>query len=351
MSTARVRQVFTSGLDFAHGQVELSHGSGGRAMAQLIEELFAAVFRNPWLDQRNDQACLDLPPGRIAMTTDSYVIAPLFFPGGDIGSLAVHGTVNDLAMAGARPLYLSAGFILEAGLPLADLRRIVDSMAAAAQAAGVAIVTGDTKVVERGKGDGVFINTTGIGVIPAGLQLSGDRARPGDCILVSGTLGDHGVAVMSQRAGLTFETALQSDSAALHELVAALLAVAPGLRCLRDPTRGGLAATLNEIAAQSGVGMHLQEAAIPLRPAVAGACELLGLDPLCVANEGKLVAICAPEDTEAALAALRAHPLGQAAAVIGEVRADPHRFVTMQTVFGGHRLVDWLSGEQLPRIC
>ncbi len=351
MSAPRGRRLFASRLDFEHGQVELSHGSGGRAMAQLIEELFATAFRNPWLDQRNDQACLDLPPGRIAMTTDSYVVSPLFFPGGDIGSLAVHGTVNDLAMAGARPLHLSAGFILEAGFPLADLQRIVESMAGAARAAGVSIVTGDTKVVERGKGDGVFINTTGIGVIPDGIQLSGDRARPGDCVLLSGSIGDHGVAVMSKRAGLEFETTLESDSAALHELVAAMVAAAPGLRCLRDPTRGGLAATLNEIAAQSGVGMHLREAAIPVRPEVAAACELLGLDPLYVANEGKLVAICPPEDAERVLAAMHAHPLGAAAAIIGTVREDRHHFVTMETLFGGDRLVDWLSGEQLPRIC
>ena len=351
MNAPHGRRPFAGRLDFEHGQVELSHGSGGRAMAQLIEDLFAAAFRNPWLDQRNDQACLDLPSGRIAMTTDSYVVSPLFFPGGDIGSLAVHGTVNDLAMAGARPLHLAAGFILEAGFPLADLKRIVESMAQAAQSAGVSIVTGDTKVVERGKGDGVFINTTGIGVIPEGIQLSGDRARPGDSILLSGTLGDHGVAVMSQRAGLEFETSLQSDSAALHELVAVMIAAAPGLRCLRDPTRGGLAATLNELATQSGVGMHIREAAIPIRAEVAAACELLGLDPLYVANEGKLVAICPPEDAEQALAAMRAHPLGAAAALIGTVREDPHRFVTMETLFGGNRLVDWLSGEQLPRIC
>ena len=351
MNAPRIHRPFAGRLDFEHGQVELSHGSGGRAMAQLIEELFAAAFRNPWLDQRNDQACLDLPPGRIALTTDSYVVSPLFFPGGDIGSLAVHGTVNDLAMAGARPLHLSAGFILEAGFPLADLQRIVESMAGAARSAGVSIVTGDTKVVERGKGDGVFINTTGIGVIPDGVQLSGDRARPGDSILLSGTLGDHGVAVMSQRAGLEFETTLQSDSAALHELVAAMIAAAPGLRCLRDPTRGGLAATLNELAAQSGVGMHLREAAIPVRPEVAAACELLGLDPLYVANEGKLIAICAPEAAEPLLAAMRAHPLGRDAARIGTVIADANGFVQMDTRFGGRRVVDWLSGEQLPRIC
>ena len=351
MSAPRVRRRFANPLDFEHGQVELSHGSGGRAMAQLIEELFAVAFRNPWLDQRNDQACLELPPGRIAMTTDSYVVSPLFFPGGDIGSLAVHGTVNDLAMAGARPLHLSAGFILEAGFPLADLRRIVESMAQAARAAGVTVVTGDTKVVEHGKGDGVFINTAGIGVIPEGLQLSGDRARPGDSVLLSGSLGDHGVAVMAQRSGLEFETALESDSAALHELVAVMVATAPGLRCLRDPTRGGLAATLNEIADQSGVGIKLWETAIPVKPPVAAVCELLGLDPLYVANEGKLVAICPPEDVDRLLAAMRAHPLGAAAALIGTVREDAHHFVTMETRLGGQRMVDWLSGEQLPRIC
>jgi hydrogenase expression/formation protein HypE len=349
--SAPSRRRFANPLDFERGQVELSHGSGGRAMAQLIEELFAAAFRNPWLDQRNDQACLELPPGRIAMTTDSYVVSPLFFPGGDIGSLAVHGTVNDLAMAGARPLHLSAGFILEAGFPLADLRRIVESMARAARVAGVTVVTGDTKVVEHGKGDGVFINTAGIGVIPEGLQLSGDRARPGDGVLLSGSLGDHGVAVMAQRSGLEFETALESDSAALHELVAAMVATAPGLRCLRDPTRGGLAATLNEIADQSGVGIKLWETAIPVKPPVAAVCELLGLDPLYVANEGKLVAICPPEDADRLLAAMRAHPLGAAAALIGTVREDAHHFVTMETRLGGQRMVDWLSGEQLPRIC
>ncbi len=351
MSAPRGRRRFANPLDFERGQVELSHGSGGRAMAQLIEELFAAAFRNPWLDRRNDQACLELPPGRIAMTTDSYVVSPLFFPGGDIGSLAVHGTVNDLAMAGARPLHLSAGFILEAGFPLADLRRIVESMARAAQAAGVTVVTGDTKVVEHGKGDGVFINTAGIGVIPEGIELSGDRARPGDGVLLSGSLGDHGVAVMAQRTGLEFETALESDSAALHDLVAVMVATAPGLRCLRDPTRGGLSATLNELAEQSGVGIDLWETAIPVKPPVAAVCELLGLDPLYVANEGKLVAICPPEDVDRLLAAMRAHPLGAAAAFIGTVREDPHHFVTMETRLGGHRMVDWLSGEQLPRIC
>jgi hydrogenase expression/formation protein HypE len=281
------------------------------------------------------------------------VITPRFFPGGDIGSLAVHGTVNDVAMLGATPLYLSASFILEEGLALAELKRIVDSMAAAARAAGVAIVTGDTKVVEQGKGDGVFISTTGVGMVPAGRRLSGALARPGDVLLLSGSIAEHGMAVLSQREALEFETTISSDSAALHGLVAALLAAAPegSVRCLRDPTRGGVATTLNEIARQSGVGMLLQEAAIPLQPQVEAACELLGLDPLHLANEGKLIAVVAPKAAEALLAALRAHPLGAKAARIGVVTDDPHGFVQMQTRFGGRRVVDWLSGEPLPRIC
>ncbi|WP_287877369.1 hydrogenase expression/formation protein HypE [Aquitalea sp.] len=342
---------YTRPLDLKHGLVNLTHGSGGRAMAQLVSELFAAEFANDWLAQGNDQAILPPPGGRIAIATDSHVISPLFFPGGDIGSLAVHGTVNDLAMGGATPLYLSAGFILEEGLPLADLARIVRSMAAAARAAGVAIVTGDTKVVERGKGDGVFISTTGVGVVADEVKLSGDQARPGDVILLSGTLGDHGMAVMSQREGLGFASPILSDSAALHTLAAALLAASPGLRLMRDPTRGGLATTLNEIAQQSGVGMRLQESAIPVQASVRAACEFLGLDPLYIANEGKLVAICPAAEAAAALAALQAHPLGQQAAIIGEVVADAHQFVRVQTDFGGERLLDWLSGEMLPRIC
>ncbi|WP_374553489.1 hydrogenase expression/formation protein HypE [Aquitalea pelogenes] len=342
---------YTRPLDLKHGLVNLTHGSGGRAMAQLVSELFAAEFANDWLAQGNDQAILPPPGGRIAIATDSHVISPLFFPGGDIGSLAVHGTVNDLAMGGATPLYLSAGFILEEGLPLADLARIVRSMAAAAREAGVAIVTGDTKVVERGKGDGVFISTTGVGVVADGVNLSGDQARPGDVILLSGTLGDHGMAVMSQREGLGFASPILSDSAALHTLAAALMAASPGLRLMRDPTRGGLATTLNEIAQQSGVGMRLQESAIPVQASVRAACEFLGLDPLYIANEGKLVAICPAAEANAALAALHAHPLGQQAAIIGEVVADAHQFVRVQTDFGGERLLDWLSGEMLPRIC
>jgi len=338
-------------LDLRTGAVDLSHGSGGRAMAQLIEELFQRHLDNDLLRQGNDQAAFDPPPGRLVMSTDGHVVSPLFFPGGDIGCLSVHGTINDVAMAGARPLYLAAGFILEEGLPLKDLDRIVASMARAAREAGVPVVAGDTKVVERGKADGVFITTTGVGVVPPGVEISGDRARPGDAILVSGTMGDHGVAVMSSRENLSFGTDILSDTAALHGLVAAMVAVVPGIRCLRDPTRGGLATTLNELARQSGVGMRIREADIPVRPQVQAACELLGLDPLYVANEGKLIAICPPEDAATLLAAMRAHPLGAQAALIGEVVADPHQFVQMQTRLGGGRIVDWLAGEQLPRIC
>lgn len=339
-------------LDLAHGRVDLSHGAGGRAMAHLISEIFHAAFDNPMLRAGNDQAAFEVAAGRMVMTTDGYVVSPLFFPGGDIGSLAVHGTINDVAMAGAKPLYLSAGFIIEEGFAFADLKRIADSMAAASRAAGVPIVTGDTKVVERGKADGVFITTTGVGIAPRDLVLSAEQARPGDKVLLSGFIGDHGVAVMSQRQNLAFETSIQSDSAALHELVAAMVAAAPqGLRVMRDPTRGGLAATLNELAQQSAVGFRLDEDAVPVRPEVAAACELLGLDPLYVANEGKLVAVAAPEAADALLAAMRAHPLGRHAAIIGEVIEDDHHFVQMTTAFGGGRIVDWLAGEQLPRIC
>jgi hydrogenase expression/formation protein HypE len=338
-------------LDLRTGTVDMSHGAGGRAMAQLIAELFQAHLDNDLLRQGNDQALFTPPPGRLVMSTDGHVISPLFFPGGDIGCLAVHGTVNDVAMSGARPLYLAAGFILEEGFPLADLARIVASMARAASEAGVPVVTGDTKVVERGKGDGVFITTTGVGVVPEGIVISGDRARPGDAILVSGFIGDHGVAVMSKRENLGFEVEIASDTAALHGLVAAMVAAVPGIHCLRDPTRGGLATTLNELAHQSGVGMRIREGAIPVRPAVSAACELLGLDPLYVANEGKLIAICPGAEAEALLAVMRAHPLGRDAAIIGEVADDPQRFVQMETGFGGSRVVDWLAGEQLPRIC
>ena len=333
----------------------MNHGAGGRASAQLIEALFARAFDNPALREGNDGAVLPAPPAghRLVLATDAHVISPLFFPGGDIGALSVHGTVNDVAMMGAQPLYLSASFILEEGLPLADLKRIVDSMAAAAREAGVAIVTGDTKVVEQGHGDGVFISTTGAGWLPPGRRLGGDLARPGDVVLVSGPIGDHGVAVLSKRESLEFETEIVSDSAALNGLTAAMLAAVPegSVRVLRDPTRGGLATTLNEIARQSGTGITLDEAKIPVRAQVEAACELLGLDPLYVACEGRLVAICAPDVADPLLAAMHAHPLGQQAARIGLVTDDPHRFVQMATRFGGRRVVDWLSGEQLPRIC
>ena len=345
-------------LDLRHGRIDLNHGAGGRAAAQLVEYLFARAFDNEYLAQGNDGASLPAPPelldgGRLVMACDGHVVSPIFFPGGDLGSLAVHGTVNDVAMLGARPLYLSASFIIEEGFALADLRRLVESMAAASKAAGVPVVAGDTKVVEQGKGDGVFIATTGVGVVPRGRDIGGARARPGDVVLLSGTIGDHGVAVLSRRESLEFETTIESDSAALHTLVAAMLAAAPEghVHVLRDPTRGGLATTLNEIARQSGVGVRLVEAAIPVRPQVEAACELLGLDPLYVANEGKLVAVVDPRSADAVLAAMRAHPLGRDAARIGEVVADEHRFVQMATRFGGQRVVDWLSGEQLPRIC
>jgi hydrogenase expression/formation protein HypE len=346
-----VKKDYVRPVDFKHGRVDMSHGSGGRAMAQLIDELFLAAFDNEWLRRLNDQACFAVPGGRMVMATDSHVVSPLFFPGGDIGCLSVHGTINDVAMSGARPLYLSATFILEEGFPLADLKRIVESMAAAARDARVPVVTGDTKVVEKGKGDGVFITTTGVGIVPEGVEISGDRARPGDQVLVSGTLGDHGVAIMSFRENLEFETTIRSDTAALHGLVAAMVAAVPGIRCLRDPTRGGLAAMLNELARASGVGFRIREQALPVRPEVHAACEFLGLDPLNVANEGKLVAICAPTDSARLLAAMRAHPLGRDAAIVGEAIEDPQRFVQMETGLGGSRMVDWLAGEQLPRIC
>ncbi|ABC26993.1 hydrogenase expression/formation protein HypE [Hahella chejuensis KCTC 2396] len=337
--------------DFRHGCVELIHGGGGRAMRRLIDALFLQAFDNPLLRAGDDQACFQVAPGRMVMTTDSHVISPLFFPGGDIGALAVHGTVNDVCMAGAVPLYLSAAFILEEGFPLSDLRRIVLSMAEAAREAGVAIVTGDTKVVERGKGDGVFITTTGVGRLPENVSCSVARVAIGDRILVSGCLGDHGVAILSQRENLEFEADLRSDSQSLHDLVATMIAVDPGLHCMRDPTRGGLAATLNEIAQQAQVGMRLRENAIPVRQEVRAACEFLGLDPLYIANEGKLIAFCAPEQADALLQAMRSHPKGRDAAIIGEVIEDPRCFVRLRTGFGGERVVDWRSGDPLPRIC
>lgn len=342
---------FPTRINLRRGKVDMTHGSGGRAMAQLIDELFVRHFDNELLRQGNDQAIFDVPAGRMVMSTDGHVVSPLFFPGGDIGSLSVHGTINDVVMSGARPLYLSAGFILEEGYPLVDLERIVISMAMASRDAGVPVVTGDTKVVERGKGDGVFITTTGVGVVPAGLDISGANACSGDAVLISGYIGDHGVAIMSSRENLVFETQIVSDSAALHGLVASMVAAVPGVRCLRDPTRGGLAATLNEIAFQSQVGMRLMEEEIPLRAEVDAACELLGLDPLYVANEGKLVAVCPADRAQELLAVMQTHEYGAQAAIIGEITADDMGFVTMETGFGGTRIVDWLAGEQLPRIC
>ena len=339
-------------LDIKQGRVDLSHGAGGRAMGRLIEDIFHEAFDNALLRKGDDQAAFDVSAGRLAMTTDSYVVSPLFFPGGDIGRLAVNGTINDIAMSGARPLYLTASFIIEEGLALAELKRIADSMGEASRLACVPIVSGDTKVVERGKADGVFVTTAGVGVIPPGLDLSRDRARPGDVVVLSGGIGEHGVAVMSKRENLEFETEILSDTAELHGLVADMVAAAgPHLRVMRDPTRGGLAATLNEFAHASRLGFSLDETAIPVRAEVAAACEFLGLDPLNVANEGKLVAIVAPEGAEALVAAMRAHPLGAEAAVIGRAVEDEQYFVEMRTAFGGGRIVDWLAGEQLPRIC
>lgn len=338
-------------LDLQHGRIDLTHGAGGRASAQLVAEVFAPAFDNAWLAQGNDQAIMPPIAGRLAMSTDCHVVAPLVFPGGDIGTLAVNGTVNDVAVGGARPLYLSAGFILEEGLALADLVRIVESMAQAARDAGVQIVTGDTKVVERGKADGLFITTAGVGVVPPGVELDGRNARPGDAVVVSGFLAEHGLAVLSQRENLGFDSSIVSDCAALNGLTARLVEACPSLRLMRDPTRGGLGNTLNEICQQSGVGMRIDEEALPIRPAVRAACEFFGLDALYIANEGKLVAVCAKEDAPALLAAMRAHPLGCYAALIGEVTDDARGLVRMRTAFGGERLVDWLNGEMLPRIC
>jgi hydrogenase expression/formation protein HypE len=331
--------------------VLLGHGSGGKLSAELLREIFLPAFANPVLSRLEDQAVLEFGGARLAFTTDSFVVKPLVFRGGDIGSLAVYGTVNDLAMGGARPLALSAAFILEEGFPLAGLRRIAESMAQAAARAGVSIVTGDTKVVERGSGDGVYINTAGIGVVAACVNLSAANARPGDAVILSGAIGDHGTAILTQREGLELEGDLESDSAPLNGLVEAILAVTRDVRAMRDPTRGGLASTLNEIAAQSRVGIALREQAIPVHEAVRGACEVLGLDPLYVANEGKLVAIVPSGTAGAVVAAMRAHPLGREAAVIGTVTERSPGLVTMRTAFGTSRIVDMLAGDQLPRIC
>ncbi len=336
--------------------ITLSHGSGGRAMRDLIDDVFVGSFDNPALAPLEDQARFPLAElarsgDRLAFTTDSYVVDPLFFPGGDIGTLAVNGTVNDLAVSGARPLYLTCSMIIEEGFPAAELRRVAASMRAAAETASVAIVTGDTKVVNRGAADKLFINTAGIGVIPADVNISAARARPGDRLLVNGHIGDHGVAILAARDDLALEVPIRSDTQPLAALVQSLLAAGIRVHCLRDATRGGLATVLNEFADSAGVGIRIDESAIPVREAVRGVSELLGLDPLYYANEGVLVAAVPAEDAQAALAAMRAQPAGQHAALIGEVTEGPAGSVIMDTGFGGERIVDMLVGEQLPRIC
>lgn len=335
--------------------IVMGHGSGGKMMSDLIRHMFLPPMENEALTQLGDAAVLELdqrdPPTRVAFSTDSFVVNPLFFPGGDIGELAVYGTVNDLAMTGARPLFLSAGFILEEGLPMETLGELTTSFATAAEKANVQVVTGDTKVVNKGHGDGLYINTTGIGLIPPETAISPENARPGDAVIVSGMVGDHGMAIMSVREGLEFETQIVSDTAPLHELVETMLAASNEVHCLRDATRGGLAAALNELAKSSSVGIIFEEALIPLRPAVKAACEMLGMDPFYIANEGKLVAILKNEVAEDVLAAMHSHPLGQDAAIIGQVTADHPGLVLAKTGIGGSRVVDLPAGELLPRIC
>lgn len=342
-------------LPFAqHDRVLLGHGSGGRLSADLIHRLFLPVLGNEILSKLEDQATCSLRPhadATLAFTTDSFVVRPIFFPGGDIGTLAVHGTVNDLAMGGATPLFLSAAFILEEGLPIEDLRRIALSMRDACDAAGVTLVAGDTKVVDRGKGDQIFITTSGIGVVPQGRTLSAASCRPGDRIILSGTIGDHGIAIMSVRDGLEFETTLESDTAPLADLTRVMLEACPGIRCMRDPTRGGVTSALHEIAAASHVGMTLAETAIPIRAEVSGACEILGLDPLYVANEGKLIAVVPRDQADGLVGVMRRHPLGARAAVVGEIVETHPGMVVMRSRVGGERVVTMLAGEQLPRIC
>ncbi len=340
-----------------HDRILLGHGSGGRLTAELIEKLFVPAFDNEVLAALEDQAILPFPLGQVdnashlAFTTDSFVVRPIFFPGGDIGQLAVHGTVNDLAVGGAEPLFLSAAFILEEGLEIDDLRRIVASMKGACSKAHVTLVTGDTKVVDRGKGDQIYITTTGIGVIPLGRCLSVHAAKPGDKVLISGTIGDHGIAIMSVREGIEFETVLESDTASLAGLTRLMLKECPSIRWMRDPTRGGVSSALNELASASHVGVKLIESALPIRREVRGACEMLGLDPLYVANEGKLLAVVPPEDADNLLAVMRGYPLGKEAALIGTVVDDHPGVVTIKSLVGGERMVTLLTGEQLPRIC
>jgi hydrogenase expression/formation protein HypE len=332
-------------------RITLAHGSGGKATQTLIEAIFLDAFRNPLLEPLEDAATLTVGGARLAFSTDSFVVSPLFFPGGDIGDLAVNGTVNDLAVSGARPLWLSAGFILEEGFPVADLERIVGSMAAAAERAGVQIVTGDTKVVQRGKADGCYVNTAGVGVIERPGELGVATARPGDAVIVSGPIGEHGITIMLARGELDIESSVESDTAPLNGLVERLLDAAPGVRGLRDATRGGVATICNEVARSAGVAVVVEEDAVPVRPDVRGACELLGIDPLYVACEGRLVAIVDGDQVDAAMAALRSHPLGEGAAVIGRVKDDPPGLVLLKTSFGGTRIVDLLVGDPLPRIC
>lgn len=332
-------------------RVLLAHGSGGTMMRELVENVFVSGFGDDVLSRMDDAGVVAFPGSRVALSTDTYVVWPLEFPGADIGRLAVCGTVNDIATSGATPLYLSVGFVLEEGLEIDVLRRVLVSMREAAAEAGVRIITGDTKVVENGHGDGMYINTAGVGVVPDGVDLSGSLCRPGDVVLLSGTLGDHGIAVVSTREGLSFSTDIQSDAAPLNRLVAAVLAAAPATRCFRDPTRGGLASTLNELASASRVSMTVDEASVPVREQVRGACEMLGYDVFQVANEGKMVAVVPPDQAQAALEAMKSAPYGADAAIIGEVADGPAGKVYVRTLFGATRIMDMLVGEQLPRIC
>jgi hydrogenase expression/formation protein HypE len=332
-------------------QVLLAHGGGGKLSQQIIQKMIVPQFKNEFLEPLHDGAVFTLNGTRFAFSTDSYVISPIFFPGGDIGELAVNGTINDLSMCGARPAYLSAAFIIEEGFAMNDLWRVVVSMQAAAAKAGVSLVTGDTKVVDRGKGDSIFINTTGIGVVEPGVEISSRNARVGDVIIVSGSIAEHGIAIMSVREGLEFESQIKSDTAALHDLVQTMLSASRNIHVLRDPTRGGLASSLNELAESSNVGIRIEEEKIPVMEPVRGACEILGLDPLYVANEGKLVAFVSPNDAEKVLSVMRQHPLGRKSVIIGDVVTDHARTVVMRTKIGGSRVVDMISGEQLPRIC
>lgn len=332
-------------------KITLDHGSGGRASHELVEKVFMPRFQNSILNDLNDSAVFELNGAKLAFTTDSYVVDPLFFPGGDIGSLAVCGTVNDLAMRGARPLYLSAGFIIEEGFPIKDLEQIVVSMEKAGREAGISVVTGDTKVVPRGAADKIFINTAGIGLIPEGVDIAGQNARPGDVVILSGTIGDHGLTILSKREGLAFDSPLKSDVAPLNHLVREVLDSGASIHCLRDPTRGGLGTTLNEIASQARVGIEIREEAVPIRESVVAAAEILGLDPFYIANEGKLIAVLPQAQAESVLKTMRKNSYGREAALIGEVKADNPGKVVLKTTIGGKRLMDMLTGEQLPRIC